>query len=213
MPGSGGGWRRRWRVVGGLLPVGRSEVTGDVLAGLTLAAVGIPEVLGYAKIAGMPVVTGLYTMLLPMAVFAVLGSSRHLVVGRGLRHRGDPRRRARRARGGGVAAVRPVGRAGGPAGRGDAAAGPAGPARVPGEFPVPHRPGRLPHRRRYPGGRRSAPGHARGSRRGQQHPGQAPGHGARASGRSPRQTVAVSVAVILVVLAARRVSPQGPRGR
>ena len=36
--------------------------------------------LGYAKIAGMPLVTGLYTMLLPMAVFAVLGSSRHLVV-------------------------------------------------------------------------------------------------------------------------------------
>ena len=46
----------------------------------TLAALGIPEVLGYAKIAGMPLVTGLYTMLLPMAVFAVLGSSRHLVV-------------------------------------------------------------------------------------------------------------------------------------
>ena len=36
--------------------------------------------LGYAKIAGMPLVTGLYTMLLPMAAFAVLGSSRHLVV-------------------------------------------------------------------------------------------------------------------------------------
>ena len=51
-----------------------------MLAGLTLAALGIPEVLGYAKIAGMPLVTGLYTMLLPMAVFAVLGSSRHLVV-------------------------------------------------------------------------------------------------------------------------------------
>jgi high affinity sulfate transporter 1 len=56
-------------------------VPADVLAGMTLAALGIPEVLGYAKIAGMPVVTGLYTMLLPMAVFAVLGSSRHLVVG------------------------------------------------------------------------------------------------------------------------------------
>jgi high affinity sulfate transporter 1 len=52
-----------------------------VLAGITLAALGIPEVLGYAKIAGMPVVTGLYTLLLPMAVFAVLGASRHLVVG------------------------------------------------------------------------------------------------------------------------------------
>jgi SulP family sulfate permease len=51
-----------------------------VLAGLTLAALGIPAVLGYAKIAGMPLVTGLYTMLLPMAAYAVLGSSRHLVV-------------------------------------------------------------------------------------------------------------------------------------
>ena len=52
----------------------------DVLAGVTLAALGVPEVLGYARIAGMPLATGLYTMVLPMAVFAVLGSSRHLVV-------------------------------------------------------------------------------------------------------------------------------------
>ena len=68
-------------VMGGLLPVRRSEVAGDVRAGVTLAAVSIPVSLGYAKIAGMPVVTGLYTLLLPMAVFAILGSSRHLVVG------------------------------------------------------------------------------------------------------------------------------------
>jgi SulP family sulfate permease len=53
----------------------------DVLAGVTLAALAIPEVMGYTKIAGMPVITGLYTILLPLAVFAVLGSSRHLVVG------------------------------------------------------------------------------------------------------------------------------------
>jgi high affinity sulfate transporter 1 len=65
----------------GLLPVRRSQVPADLLAGVTLAAVSIPVVLGYAKIAGMPVVTGLYTLLLPLAVFAVLGSSRHLVVG------------------------------------------------------------------------------------------------------------------------------------
>jgi high affinity sulfate transporter 1 len=64
----------------GLLPVDRSRIPTEALAGITLAALGIPEVLGYAKIAGMPVVTGLYTMLIPMAVFAVLGSSRHLVV-------------------------------------------------------------------------------------------------------------------------------------
>jgi high affinity sulfate transporter 1 len=67
-------------VMGGLLPVQRSHITADVVAGITLAAVSIPVVLGYAEIAGMPVVTGLYTLLLPMAVYAVLGSSRHLVV-------------------------------------------------------------------------------------------------------------------------------------
>jgi len=70
----------RWPVLRGVLPVRRSQLAPDVLAGLTLAALGIPEVLAYAKIAGMPVVTGLYTMLLPMAAFAILGSSRHLVV-------------------------------------------------------------------------------------------------------------------------------------
>ena len=84
MPGSCAGpwrgWLRTLPVLRGVLPVERSRAPADVLAGLTLAALGIPEVLGYAKIAGMPVVTGLYTMLLPMAVFAVLGSSRHLVV-------------------------------------------------------------------------------------------------------------------------------------
>src|SRR6476659_2384373 len=74
------GWLRVLPAMRGLLPIDRSHVPADLLAGLTLAALGIPEVLGYAKIAGMPVVTGLYTMLLPMAVFAVLGSSRHLVV-------------------------------------------------------------------------------------------------------------------------------------
>ena len=58
----------------------RDRIAEDVLAGTTLAAVAIPQSLGYAKIAGMPLVTGLYTLLLPMAVFAVLGSSRHLVV-------------------------------------------------------------------------------------------------------------------------------------
>ena len=67
--------------MGGLLPLDRSHLAADVVAGITLAAVSIPVALGYAKIAGMPVVTGLYTLLFPMAVFAILGSSRHLVVG------------------------------------------------------------------------------------------------------------------------------------
>ena len=64
-----------------MLRLGRAGISAEVVAGVTLAALGIPEVMGYAKIAGMPVVTGLYTILIPIALFAVLGSSRHLVVG------------------------------------------------------------------------------------------------------------------------------------
>lgn len=52
----------------------------DSLAGLSLACMNIPQVLGYARIAGMPAVTGLYTVLLPLVAFAGIGSSRHLVV-------------------------------------------------------------------------------------------------------------------------------------
>src|SRR5512139_761695 len=65
----------------GILPIDAKRVPLDIVAGITLAALAIPEVMGYTKIAGMPVVTGLYTILIPMALFAVFGSSRHLVVG------------------------------------------------------------------------------------------------------------------------------------
>lgn len=64
----------------GLLPISRAQLPHDIVAGITLAALGIPEVMGYTKIAGTPTVTGLYTILLPLVVFALLGSSRHLVV-------------------------------------------------------------------------------------------------------------------------------------
>ncbi len=64
----------------GLLPLRREQLGADVIAGLTLAALAIPEVMGYTRISQTPVVTGLYTMLLPMVAFALLGSSRHLVV-------------------------------------------------------------------------------------------------------------------------------------
>ena len=64
----------------GLLPFDKSRIGPDILAGLTLAALGIPEVMGYTKIIGTPVITGLYTLFLPVLVFALFGSSRHLVV-------------------------------------------------------------------------------------------------------------------------------------
>jgi high affinity sulfate transporter 1 len=73
----------RWRLelLQGVLPIKVAQIPAEIIAGMTLAALAIPEVMGYTKIAGTPVITGLYTMLIPMALFAVFGSSRHLVVG------------------------------------------------------------------------------------------------------------------------------------
>ncbi len=68
-------------ILGGVLPINGAQIPTEIIAGITLAALAIPEVMGYTKIAGMPVVTGLYTILIPMALFAIFGSSRHLVVG------------------------------------------------------------------------------------------------------------------------------------
>lgn len=64
----------------GLRPLTRAGVLRDVFAGINLASINIPQVLGYARIAGTPLVTGLYTVLLPLLAFALFGSSRHLVV-------------------------------------------------------------------------------------------------------------------------------------
>ncbi len=59
----------------------RTWLARDIVAGVTLAAVAIPETMGYTSIAQTPVVTGLYTIIFPTMVFALLGSSRLLVVG------------------------------------------------------------------------------------------------------------------------------------
>jgi SulP family sulfate permease len=72
--------KRGPRLFQGIRPVSRAGAMRDVLAGFTLAAMNVPQALGYTKIAGTPVVTGLYTLLLPLVTFATLGSSRYLVV-------------------------------------------------------------------------------------------------------------------------------------
>lgn len=64
----------------GLRPLQRAGALRDAIAGVAMAAMDIPQVLGYSKIAGMPVVTGLYSLLLPLVAFAAFGSSRYLVV-------------------------------------------------------------------------------------------------------------------------------------
>ena len=64
----------------GVLPFDKARFGPDLVAGITLAALGIPVAMGYTKIIGTPVITGLYTLFLPVLVFAFFGSSRHLVV-------------------------------------------------------------------------------------------------------------------------------------
>ncbi|MFI3197456.1 MAG: SulP family inorganic anion transporter [Methylococcaceae bacterium] len=64
----------------GVRPLSRTGAVRDAIAGLTLASMNIPQILGYTRIAGTPAVTGLYTALLPLLMFAIFGSSRHLVV-------------------------------------------------------------------------------------------------------------------------------------
>jgi SulP family sulfate permease len=65
----------------GLLPIDAARVPSELIAGATLAALAIPETMGYASMAGMPPITGLYTIVIPLFLFAIFGSSRHLVVG------------------------------------------------------------------------------------------------------------------------------------
>ena len=57
----------------GLRPLSRRGAVRDAIAGLTLASMNIPQILGYTRIAGTPAVTGLYTALLPLLMFAIFG--------------------------------------------------------------------------------------------------------------------------------------------
>lgn len=59
----------------------RERIVDDVLAGITVALVGIPQCLAYAQLAGVPAYFGLYAALLPTIVGALLGSSRQLSTG------------------------------------------------------------------------------------------------------------------------------------
>ena len=59
----------------------RSWLRGDVLAGVTVAAYLVPQVMAYGALAGLPPVAGLWAIVLPLAVYAFLGSSRQLSVG------------------------------------------------------------------------------------------------------------------------------------
>ena len=164
------GTAERWlkgsfSVLDGIRPYKRSWLSSDIVAGITLAALAIPEVMGYTKIAGTPVITGLYTILIPIAAFALFGSSRHLVVG------GDSATAAimyAGIAGLGVAGSQPAtprvarAREAERAARGGLPVPRAGRApRLPLELPLSDRARRLPDRRRHPGRDRPGRRHAR----------------------------------------------------
>ena len=62
------GYRREW-------------LRDDVVAGIVLAALLVPQGMAYAELAGMPAVAGIYATMVPMSVYALVGPSRILVVG------------------------------------------------------------------------------------------------------------------------------------
>ena len=59
----------------------RAWLRGDLLAGITVAAYLVPQVMAYAVVAGLPPVAGLWAIMGSLTVYAVLGSSRQLSVG------------------------------------------------------------------------------------------------------------------------------------
>lgn len=73
--------RRALPILGWLPAYRRAWLLPDVLAGLAVTAVMVPEGMAYAGIVGVPPIMGLYTIVPPLIAYALLGSSRVLVVG------------------------------------------------------------------------------------------------------------------------------------
>ena len=77
--------RSRWAAlapgVAQLRRYDRAWLRGDTIAGVTVAAYLVPQVMAYAEVAGLPAVAGLWTCVFAMLVYALVGSSRQLSVG------------------------------------------------------------------------------------------------------------------------------------
>ena len=68
-------------IVGWLRNYQRADLGPDLVAGLTTAVMLVPQAMGYALLAGLPPIHGLYAAVAPLMFYAVLGTSRHLAVG------------------------------------------------------------------------------------------------------------------------------------
>src|SRR6478672_352338 len=75
------GWRAYVPGLAVVTSYQRKWLTKDVVAGLVLSALLVPQGMAYADLAGLPAVTGLYTSILCLLAYAVFGPSRVLVLG------------------------------------------------------------------------------------------------------------------------------------
>jgi len=65
-------WARPYRI---------GNLSGDLIAGIIVATVLVPQAMAYALLAGMPPVTGIYACILPVLIYALLGTSNYLAIG------------------------------------------------------------------------------------------------------------------------------------
>ncbi|MFZ1911897.1 MAG: sulfate permease [Propionicimonas sp.] len=79
--GRNGGWQKLAPGLDVLVHYERAWLRGDLVAGVTVAAYLVPQVMAYAEIAGLPAIAGLWAVLAPMVTYALLGSSRQLSIG------------------------------------------------------------------------------------------------------------------------------------
>ncbi|HWQ14874.1 MAG TPA: sulfate permease [Roseiflexaceae bacterium] len=80
-PGAGQGLRRYLPFLGWLARYRRADLPSDLVAGVVTAIMLIPQSMAYAQLAGLPPQVGLYASVLPLAVYALLGTSGQLSVG------------------------------------------------------------------------------------------------------------------------------------
>src|SRR6478735_4000690 len=66
--------------LGNLLEYRRESLRYDLVAGVSVAAVALPTAIAYAELIGFEPVVGLYAAILPLLVYAIFGTSRHLIV-------------------------------------------------------------------------------------------------------------------------------------
>ncbi|MGF1670480.1 MAG: SulP family inorganic anion transporter [Balneolaceae bacterium] len=74
-------YRKLFRITGWISSYDRSHISGDLKAGLTTGIMLIPQGMAYAVIAGVPPIYGLYAGVVPLLIYPIFGTSRHLSIG------------------------------------------------------------------------------------------------------------------------------------